>query len=76
MHKPRLLVCDEPTAALDAGAGRTVMELFREVAVEPDLAVIIVTHDNRVLNYGQRIIHMSDGQIVRVESNEERHAQA
>ena len=52
------------------------MELFREVAVEPDRAVIIVTHDNRVLNYGQRIIHMSDGQIVRVESNEERHAQA
>ncbi len=36
VHKPRLLVCDEPTAALDAQSGQTVMELFREVAVEPD----------------------------------------
>jgi putative ABC transport system ATP-binding protein len=70
VHKPRLLVCDEPTAALDARSGQTVMELFTEVAVEPDRAVIIVTHDNRVLHYGQRIIHMSDGQIERVESNE------
>jgi putative ABC transport system ATP-binding protein len=74
VHKPRLLVCDEPTAALDAHAGRRVMELFSEVAVEPDRAVIIVTHDNRILHYGQRIIHMSDGQIDRVEENEERPA--
>jgi putative ABC transport system ATP-binding protein len=70
VHKPRLLVCDEPTAALDAQSGQTVMELFGEVAVERDRAVIIVTHDNRVLRYGRRIIHMSDGQIERVESNE------
>ena len=68
VHKPRLLVCDEPTAALDAQAGQTVMELFREVAVEPDRAVIIVTHDNRVLHYGQRIVHMTDGRIERVET--------
>jgi putative ABC transport system ATP-binding protein len=71
VHEPRLLVCDEPTAALDAQAGQTVMELFSEVAVEPDRAVIIVTHDNRILHYGQRIIHMSDGQIERVASNHE-----
>jgi putative ABC transport system ATP-binding protein len=71
VHKPRLLVCDEPTAALDGEAGRTVMELFSEVAVEPNRAVIIVTHDNRVLHYGRRIIQMSDGRIVRIESNEE-----
>jgi putative ABC transport system ATP-binding protein len=70
VHRPRLLVCDEPTAALDAQSGQTVMELFREVAVEPDRAVIIVTHDNRVLHYGERIIHMSDGRVERIESNE------
>jgi putative ABC transport system ATP-binding protein len=70
VHKPRLLVCDEPTAALDAQAGKTVMELFREVAVEPDRAVIIVTHDNRVLHYGQRIVYMTDGRIERIESND------
>ncbi len=70
VHRPRLLVCDEPTAALDAHSGQTVMELFSEVAVEPDRAVIVVTHDNRVLHYGERIIHMSDGRIERIESNE------
>jgi putative ABC transport system ATP-binding protein len=63
VHKPRLLVCDEPTAALDAQSGQTVMELFSEIAVEPDRAVIIVTHDNRVLHYGQRVIFMSDGHL-------------
>jgi putative ABC transport system ATP-binding protein len=71
VHEPRLLVCDEPTAALDAQAGQTVMELFSEVAVEPGRAVIIVTHDNRILHYGRRIIHMSDGRIERVDSNED-----
>jgi putative ABC transport system ATP-binding protein len=69
VHEPRLLVCDEPTAALDAQAGQTVMELFQEVAVQPDRAVIIVTHDNRVLHYGRQIIHMSDGGIERTETN-------
>jgi putative ABC transport system ATP-binding protein len=69
VHEPRLLVCDEPTAALDAQAGQTVMELFQEVAVQPDRAVIIVTHDNRVLHYGRQIIHMSDGRIERIETN-------
>jgi putative ABC transport system ATP-binding protein len=69
VHKPRLLVCDEPTAALDAHAGQTVMELFQEVAVEPDRAVIIVTHDSRVLHYGQQIVHMTDGQIERIDTN-------
>jgi putative ABC transport system ATP-binding protein len=67
VHEPRLLVCDEPTAALDAAAGQTVMELLRRVAVQPDRAVLIVTHDNRVFGFGDRIIHMSDGQIERVE---------
>jgi putative ABC transport system ATP-binding protein len=76
VHKPRLLVCDEPTAALDAHAGQTVMELFSEIAVEPDRAVIIVTHDNRVLHYGHRIIYMSDGRIERIESNAEHMALA
>ncbi len=69
VHRPRLLVCDEPTAALDAHAGQTVMELFREVAVEPDRAVIVVTHDNRVLHYGQRIVYLADGRIDRIETN-------
>jgi putative ABC transport system ATP-binding protein len=66
-HEPRLLVCDEPTAALDHETGLTVMELLREAAVRPDRAVVVVTHDNRVFNFGDRIAHMDDGSIVRIE---------
>ena len=67
IHEPRLLVCDEPTAALDAQAGQTVMELLRRVAVQPGRAVIVVTHDSRVFGFGDRIVHMSDGHIEKVE---------
>jgi putative ABC transport system ATP-binding protein len=67
VHEPRLLVCDEPTAALDHETGLTVMELLREAAVRPDRAVVVVTHDNRVFRFGDRIAHMDDGRIVEVE---------
>jgi putative ABC transport system ATP-binding protein len=67
IHQPRLLVCDEPTAALDAHSGQTVMELLRRVAVQPDRAVIVVSHDNRVYKFGDRIVSMSDGRVEKVE---------
>jgi putative ABC transport system ATP-binding protein len=67
VHEPRLLVCDEPTAALDAASGQTVMELLRNVALAANRAVLIVTHDNRVFNYGDRIVHMADGRIEKIE---------
>jgi putative ABC transport system ATP-binding protein len=67
VNEPRLMVCDEPTAALDAHSGQTVMELLRRVAVQPGRAVIVVTHDSRVFRFGDRIIHMSDGLVEKVE---------
>jgi putative ABC transport system ATP-binding protein len=67
VHRPKLLVCDEPTAALDAKSGQTVMELLRNVAIDPARAVIVVTHDSRVFSFGDRIIHMSDGQVEKIE---------
>jgi putative ABC transport system ATP-binding protein len=67
VHEPRLLVCDEPTAALDAHSGQTVMELLRNVALQSSRAVLVVTHDNRVFGYGDRIVHMSDGRIEKIE---------
>ena len=67
VHEPKLLVCDEPTAALDHEMGLTVMQLLREAAVRPDRAVVVVTHDNRVFHFGDRIAHMDDGVMVRVE---------
>ena len=69
VHEPALLVCDEPTAALDAHSGQTVMGLLRCVAVRPDRAVVVVTHDNRVFDYGNRIVHLDDGRVVQVETH-------
>ena len=63
VHDPRLVVCDEPTAALDANSGRRVMELLREVALAEGRAVIIVTHDNRVFHLADRILEIEDGRI-------------
>jgi putative ABC transport system ATP-binding protein len=63
VHEPRLVVCDEPTAALDAASGRRVMELLRDVALQPGRAVLIVTHDNRIFSLADRIIGMEDGSI-------------
>ena len=64
VHDPRLIVCDEPTAALDAASGQRVMEVLRQVALKPGRAVIIVTHDNRIFPLADRILSMEDGRIV------------
>lgn len=69
VHKPRLLVCDEPTAALDAETGQAVMELLATEAVHPDRAVLVVTHDNRIFSFANTIARMNDGRIVKVESS-------
>lgn len=73
VHEPPLVICDEPTAALDAQNGEIVLELFRTVARSPDRAVIIVTHDNRIFSYADRIARMDDGEIIGVkrQSHEE-----
>ena len=67
VHEPSLIVCDEPTAALDHETGQTVMGLLRKAAVRPDRAVVVVTHDNRVFDFGDRIARMDDGRIISVE---------
>ena len=66
VHQPRLLICDEPTAALDHASGEAVMGLLAANAVHPDRAVIVVTHDTRVFHYAQSIAHMDDGRIAKV----------
>ena len=67
VHDPDLLLCDEPTAALDARSGHQVMELLRGVAVRPGRVVIVVSHDQRVFGFADRIAEMDDGVVVRVE---------
>lgn len=72
VHHPRLLVCDEPTSALDAKTGHTILELLRNVAVEGDRAVIIVTHDSRIFEFADALARMDDGRIVSLERRTER----
>jgi putative ABC transport system ATP-binding protein len=64
VHNPRLIICDEPTAALDAENGQRVMELFRDLMRQPGRCAIVVTHDHRILRYSDRIATMNDGRIV------------
>ena len=63
VHAPRLIVCDEPTAALDAESGQTVLEILKDAALGPDRAVIVVTHDTRIYRFADRIASMEDGRI-------------
>ncbi len=67
VHEPRLVVCDEPTAALDHATGDAVMKLVAANAVHPNRAAVVVTHDSRVFHYADVIAHMDDGQIVETE---------
>jgi putative ABC transport system ATP-binding protein len=64
VHNPKIIVCDEPTAALDAISGQAVMKILREIANDADRAVFIVTHDNRIYHFADRIVEMSDGRII------------
>jgi putative ABC transport system ATP-binding protein len=66
VHSPKLIVCDEPTSALDHQTGHKVMELFRDVAMGEGRALIIVTHDQRIFEFADRIAKMDDGRIVEV----------
>ncbi|MGR9047029.1 MAG: ABC transporter ATP-binding protein [Gammaproteobacteria bacterium] len=63
VHSPRLIVCDEPTSALDHETGQQVMELLKEVALDKDRALVIVTHDDRIFGFADRIARMDDGRI-------------
>jgi putative ABC transport system ATP-binding protein len=68
VHEPRLVICDEPTAALDHETGESVMQLLSSAAVAPQRAVLVVTHDNRVFHHAHRIAHMNDGIITQITS--------
>ena len=63
IHSPRVILADEPTAALDEKSSRKVVEILQYRAQEEGSTVIIVTHDNRILDVADRIINMVDGRI-------------
>ena len=63
IHEPKVVVCDEPTSALDKDTGQRIMELFRNVALANGRTLIIVSHDNRIFKFADRVAVMSDGKI-------------
>jgi len=66
VHDPKLIVCDEPTAALDHETGQAVMELLRGVALHEGRALIVVTHDARIFDFADRIAKLDDGHVERI----------
>jgi putative ABC transport system ATP-binding protein len=62
--KPRLIMADEPTAALDSHRGRAIMELLRSLAKEEGCTVIMVTHDPRIIDIADRVVAVEDGEIL------------
>jgi len=72
VNQPPLVLADEPTAALDKQSGRDVVEIMQQLAKEQGTAILLVTHDNRILDIADRIIDMEDGVLVRDARNRDR----
>lgn len=67
VSNPKIVLADEPTAALDKKSGRDVVELMQHLAKDRGCTILLVTHDNRILDIADRIIYMEDGRLVRGE---------
>ncbi len=64
VNRPKLVLADEPTAALDKDATRNVVRLFKDLTEEDGAAILMVTHDHRIIELADRLVHMVDGRIV------------
>ena len=64
VHRPKLVLADEPTAALDKHTGREVVNLMKALAHEQNTTIILVTHDNRILDVADRVLNMEDGRLI------------
>ncbi|MEM7758353.1 MAG: DevA family ABC transporter ATP-binding protein [Cyanobacteria bacterium P01_A01_bin.40] len=65
VSKPQLVLADEPTAALDSKSGRNIVEIMQQLAKEQGCTILLVTHDNRILDIADRIVHMEDGRLAK-----------
>lgn len=63
IHSPKLLICDEPTSALDFHTGESIVSLLHKINKDLESTFIVVTHDNRILKYADRIVYLDDGEI-------------
>ncbi|AFY49631.1 ABC exporter ATP-binding subunit, DevA family [Nostoc sp. PCC 7524] len=64
VSQPKIVLADEPTAALDKQSGRDVVEIMQKLAKEQGCTILLVTHDNRILDIADRIIYMEDGHLI------------
>jgi putative ABC transport system ATP-binding protein len=64
VNRPRVILADEPTAALDKQSGRDVVDLLKKYAKEEQTTILLVTHDNRILDIADRIVNMVDGHVI------------
>ncbi len=74
--EPRIILADEPTASLDADSGRRVMELLRSLASNDGRAVVIVTHDSRIVPYADRVVRIDDGRLDEIREGQRRQREA
>lgn len=65
VNHPQLVLADEPTAALDKKTGRDVVALMQHLAKEQGCTILLVTHDNRILDIADRIIYLEDGRLIK-----------
>lgn len=63
IHKPKIILCDEPTSFLDRERGKAIMEIFQRIKTENNCTLIVVTHDPRILEFADNIIEIEDGVI-------------
>lgn len=68
VHHPKLIVCDEPTSSLDHESGQIIMKLLRRIADEANTTLIVVTHDDRIYKFADRMAYMDDGKIIKIET--------
>lgn len=64
VNDSKIIVCDEPTSALDHTAGMQIMTILHDLALHSSKAVLVVTHDQRIFSFADRIVNMSDGEII------------
>lgn len=68
-NRPRIILADEPTAALDSQRAASVMDLMSRVAAEQQAAIIVVSHDEKIFNRFHRIFHLRDGRLENIQTN-------
>ena len=70
VKNPKILLCDEPTGALDSATGTKVLSLLKNTAKENKIALIIVTHNSKLEEISDNLVRLKDGKILSVEKNE------